>query len=154
MPVTTVDHAGSMTRRMGWRIAVGALVAELVPILALVGLVAAFGPAGQAQANAFAERLGRWVGPIGGAIMCFLGGWWVGRLRPSAGLIPGLALGTLAAGLDVTILVISAVPLEWLFLGSNVGRVIAGALGGAKAGRLNPEGSVPDGGGPETDPAH
>jgi hypothetical protein len=52
-----------------------ALAIEAMAILLLVVMVAAFGPKDPAAAQAYAERMGQWVGPIGGAGLCF---WAVG----------------------------------------------------------------------------
>ena len=46
------------------RLLLGLVIAELVPTLILVALVAAYGPSTEAEAQAYATRLGRWVGPV------------------------------------------------------------------------------------------
>jgi hypothetical protein len=79
------------------RLALGALLAELVPIMILVGLVAALGPTDLNEAQTFAGTLGRWVGPIGGGVATFLVAFWVARSQPSQPLRHGLALGVLTA---------------------------------------------------------
>jgi hypothetical protein len=119
------------------RLVVGALVAEFVPVALLVVLVAVLGPDDAAAATAYAESLGRWVGPIGGAVMTFLAAVWVARPMRSLELRHGVVLGILAALLDVTVLVASGAPFEGLFLISNAGRIIAGTLGGLLASRVS-----------------
>jgi hypothetical protein len=117
------------------RLVQGAVAAELIPILLLITLVAVFGPPDQAQAQAYAARLGQWVGPLAGALMCFLAAWWVTASPRAADIRHGLVLGTFAALLDVTLLVASGSAFQWLFVFSNLGRVLAGALGGAVGAR-------------------
>ncbi len=125
--------------RLRWkRLFTGAIVAELVPILVLVALVAGFGPSEQALAEDYAARLGRWVGPVAGAVTCFVVGWWVARPDHSLGLQHGLALGALTAAIDLTLIVLSGAAFEWLFAASNAGRVLAGMLGGAAGARSRP----------------
>lgn len=65
------------------RIAIAAIAAELLGVLALVVLVTIFGPSGGFEAaQLFAERLGAWVGPISGFLLCLAGGYWVARGAP------------------------------------------------------------------------
>ena len=59
-----------MSIRIG-RILVLAVVIEALAILALVLMVAApLGPSDPDAAQAYAERLGTWVGPIAGFVLC------------------------------------------------------------------------------------
>ena len=51
------------------RLIAGPIAAEVLAILILVCLVAIFGPRNQAQAQAFAEKLGAWVGPLAGVVL-------------------------------------------------------------------------------------
>jgi hypothetical protein len=106
-----------------------------VPVLLLFALVALFGLHDQTEAQAYAAHLGRWVGPIGGAIMTFLAALWVARGAPPFELRHGIVLGVFAALLDVGLLLASGAAFEWIFAASNTGRVVAGTLGGAVAGR-------------------
>ncbi len=115
------------------RITGAALAAEVMPIVLLVGIVAVFGPGEETAAQAFAERQGRWVGPLGGAVACAAAGWWAAR-GGVRGLATGVAVGGIAALLDLGLILASGAPFEWLFAASNAGRVIAGALGGARGG--------------------
>ena len=68
------------TQSIRWgRVIIGGIIAEVAVILILIALVATFGPSESASAQAFAERLGRWVGPIGGALCSFLAAFYVAR---------------------------------------------------------------------------
>ncbi|MES2625649.1 MAG: hypothetical protein V4628_10245 [Pseudomonadota bacterium] len=124
-----------MKLRFG-RIAIAAISAEILGVVALIILVMIFAPAEQDQVQAFAERLGAWVGPISGFLLCVLGGYWVANKSGSP--IPnGVAMGVAAAMLDIAVaLAIGATFAPLLFL-SNAGRVIGGALGGYLASRRN-----------------
>ncbi len=61
------------------RLLPAAIVAEIIPIVILVALVAIFGPGDAAEAEDFAASLGPWVGPLGGALATFLLAIWVAR---------------------------------------------------------------------------
>jgi len=125
--------------KLRWgRVLAGSVIAEVVPIALLVALVAILGPSEQTQAEAYAVRLGRWVGPIAGTVTCFAAAWWAVRPGRSLGLQHGFALGALTAAIDLTLIVASGAPFEWLFAASNAGRVLAGALGGVLGARSNP----------------
>jgi hypothetical protein len=123
-----------MTLRLG-RIAIAAFGAEVLGVLALVVLVAMFGPPGIQAAQPFAERLGAYVGPISGFVLCLLGGWWVGKSATPFELRNGLAVGLAGAVLDIAIASTMASPFQWLLLLSNAGRIAGGTLGGALASR-------------------
>jgi hypothetical protein len=125
--------------RWRWpRIVVAALFSEIVPITLLVAAVFLFGPGTLAADRAFAERTGRWLGPLAGAIMTFFASWWAARTEPAAARRTGVFVGVLAAGTDVSILVAAATPFEWLFVMSNVLRVLAGMAGGVMASHSSP----------------
>ena len=118
-----------MRIRVG-RIIVFALLAEFLAVLALVLIVAVFGPADPDAAAAYAQQLGNWVGPIGGFVFTLLAAWWVARRLTDAQLLHGFLVGVAVAAIDVAILVLSAAEFQWLFVASNVGRIVAGTLGG------------------------
>jgi hypothetical protein len=59
-----------MPLRLG-RVLVAAVIAEVVPIILLVVLVALFGPRERTAAEAYVERLGQWVGPMGGSSFAY-----------------------------------------------------------------------------------
>jgi hypothetical protein len=73
-----------LTQSIRWgRVIIGGIIAEVAVILILIALVSTFGPSEPASAQAFAERLERWVGPIGGALCSFLAAFCVARLLTS-----------------------------------------------------------------------
>ena len=130
-----------MAMQLRWRrILLGLLVAEAVPIGLLIAMVAVFGPREAGQAQAYAASLGRSVGPIAGGIMTFIMSAWAGWPVPALALRHGLALGGLAAALDLSLIFATETPFELLFGVSNAGRVIAGALGGLVAATAGVEG--------------
>jgi hypothetical protein len=118
------------------RLAFAGLAAEAIPILLLIGMVALFGPREPVAAQAYAEKMGRWVGPIAGTLACLAGARWASRDRP---LFQGATVGLIAAAIDIALLVVSGAAFQWLFVLSNLGRVLAGLAGGALARAKNPE---------------
>lgn len=112
------------------RILLAAVTAEVLAILALVVIVFIFGPPDPAEAQAYAERLGLWVGPIAGFVTCLLAGWWVAKILNDGHLLHGLLLGFAVALIDIALLFASGEPFMLIFAASNIGRVIAGGLGG------------------------
>ena len=123
-----------MQIRVG-RILVAAIAVEVLAILVLVVLVALAGPADPEAAEAYAKRLGFWVGPIAGFVLCMIGGWWVARGLAKAQVPNGLVLGLVAAAIDVAILLASGSEFHPVFVISNIGRIVAGTLGGLLAAR-------------------
>jgi membrane glycosyltransferase len=117
------------------RIILAAVVAEVAAIAALIAFVALCGPRDAAAAKEFAERHGVWVGPIGGAVMCFLGGLLVARSVATNRILHGFLVGAATAVIDVALLIAAGAPFQLLFVASNVGRVMAGGLGGWAATR-------------------
>jgi hypothetical protein len=112
------------------RIILAGFIAEALPIVTLVILVAIFGPPDQAGAEEFATRLGSFVGPIGGAFFALLLAFWGAHGVKSRLVLHGLLVGLFAAVLDASILVASAAPFRWIFVLSGIGRIVAGLLGG------------------------
>jgi hypothetical protein len=110
------------------------LLGEILPILTLVLIVIAFGPADEAGSEAFANRAGAWVGPLVGALVTFLASRWAGGVS-SRPLLQGGVIGVGVAAIDLAILFGSGVPFAPLFAVSNGGKVLAGLLGGWMAGR-------------------
>jgi hypothetical protein len=117
------------------RIAIAVIAAEILGVLSLVILVVLFGPSDRTATQAYAERLGFWVGPISGFVFCLLGAFWVARRVIDSHITNGLALGIAAAALDIGILIAIGTPFKPIFALSNVGRVFAGIIGGWLAGR-------------------
>ncbi len=116
------------------RIVMAAVAAEVLGVFALVVLVVLSGPDDQSQTQQFAERLGAWVGPLSGFLLCLLGGYWVARNSGNP-IRNGLCMGVAAALLDLAVaLAIGATFAPLLFL-SNAGRVIGGTVGGYIASR-------------------
>ena len=112
------------------RLIAGAITAEVLAILILVLLVAIFGPRDQAQAQAYAEKLGVWVGPLAGVVLSFLGALWVSRGLTDGRLLHGCLFGLIYALVDVALLVAMQAPFMWLFVASDGGKLLAGAVGG------------------------
>ena len=98
-------------------------------------LVTIFGPPGFAAAQPFAERLGAWVGPISGFVLCLMGGYWVARAAPTSRIQNGLAMGVAAAALDIAIASAIGATFQLLLVISNGGRIVGGTLGGWLASR-------------------
>ena len=117
------------------RLVVGALAAEIAGILVLVSLVAVFGPHEGKAAEAYAEKLGRWVGPLTGIAFGFLGAFLIARPLEKYQLLHGALFGCFQALVDAALLVATQTPFEWLFVVSNLGRIGAAVGGGLWAGR-------------------
>ena len=127
---------------MRWgRIILAVILAELAAVVLLVVLVFLTGPSDPDGATRYAEEIGRWVGPVGGSLATFFAAWWAAR-GSAKPLASGVAVGAIAAVLDVAILLVSADRFDWLFAASNVLRVVAGFLGGrfaaSRGARLAP----------------
>lgn len=112
------------------RIIVTAIAIEVLSIVSLVAVVALTGPGERIAAEAYAQKLGLWLGPLAGFVFCFFGGYWVAKRARYRPVAHGLAVGLATAIIDVVLLVASAPAFSPVFLLSNVGRVVAGALGG------------------------
>ena len=117
------------------RILVGAVAAEAVAIFVLVVLVAILGPRDPNGAQAYAERLGRFVGPFAGAVFGVIGGYLVARGGTGNRILQGALFGLFFALVDVALLIAGQAPFAWLFVISNAGRIIGGTVGGAIAER-------------------
>jgi apolipoprotein N-acyltransferase len=111
------------------RIVVAVIAAELLGVLALVAVVALFGPADAAEAQTYAERMGMWIGPSSGFVLCAIGGWWVAKSVVTDRVMHGLVVGLLAAALDIALLLAAGASVTLVPAMSNVGRVVAGTLG-------------------------
>ena len=117
------------------RTLVTALVVEILAIATLVVAVALFGPSEAEAAQEWAGQTGRWLGPVAGFIFCVFGGWFVARGAAAEHVVHGLLLGAVVAAIDIGLLLAGGSEFETVFVLSNVGRLIAGALGGWLAGR-------------------
>ena len=112
------------------RLVAGAIAAEVLAISILICLVAIFGPKDYGQAQAFAEKLGVWVGPLAGVVLSFLGALWVSRGLTDGHLLHGFLFGLIYALVDVALLVAGQAPFMWLFVASDGGKLLAGIAGG------------------------
>ena len=81
-------------------------------------------------AEAFARRVGAWVGPLVGAATILVMTARAGR-RSTRPVTQGAAVGLVLAGMDVAILAAAGEAFAPLFLASNTGKVLAGAGGGS-----------------------
>lgn len=112
------------------RLILAVIAAEFVPILVLVAIVTAFGPPELGAAQHFAAQMGRWVGPIGGAVCAYLAAYGIGRIAPERALSDGVIVGLSLVALDGIILFAANAPLEWLYVLSNFGKLAAATFGG------------------------
>lgn len=125
-----------MKRQIYWlRLILGALGVEVAAVLLLVILVAAFGPNNAEAARAFADRLGAWVGPVAGSLFTFIGACAIARRLSRDRFLHGVLFGVSVALLDVAILVATRAPFAWVFVFSNLLKLLAGYLGGVCAAR-------------------
>jgi len=121
------------------RVAVGVIVAEVVPLALLVIGVALLSRGSLEADQALALELGMWIGPIGGFVMGFLMAWWAGRVTRRSAIKQGLTIGALLAVTDlVLLLAMGELPWHWLLFVSNGGKIVAGGLGGMVASRSRP----------------
>ena len=118
------------------RIALATIVSELTPILLLVVVVLIYETRGvdPQTRQAFAERVGMWLGPIVGAIATFVVGFFAARGtdRP---LLHGTIIGIAVALLDAVLTMATGAKFVPLFAASWTGRLIAGIAAGLLAAR-------------------
>ena len=117
------------------KLVAGPIAAEVTAILILICLVAIFGPNDAVRAQAYAEKLGAWVGPLAGVVLSFVGALWVSRGLTSGHLLHGFLFGCLYALLDAALIVAAQAPFAWLFVASDAGKLLAGIAGGLVAAR-------------------
>ena len=126
---------GTNRIRIG-RIALATIAGELAPILLLVVVVLIYETRGvDAQTRqAFAERVGMWLGPIAGAIATFGFGFLAARgtERP---LLHGTLVGVAVALFDAVLTLATGAKFIPLFAASWAGRFLAGAAAGLLAAR-------------------
>jgi hypothetical protein len=126
---------GTQGVRIG-RIALATIAGELTPILLLVIVVLMYETTGvDAQTRqAFAERVGMWLGPIAGAISTFGFGFLAARdtHRPR---LHGTLVGVAVALLDAGIIFASGAKFIPLFAASWAGKILAGVVAGRLAAR-------------------
>ena len=115
---------------MRWPLIILAVfLGEALPIAALAVVIAFFGPSDPVAASDYANAMGAWIGPIGGALVVLLGARLVGSgaERPVA---QGAVIGVAVAIIDGALLVLAGAPFAMLFVVSNVGKIVAGIVGG------------------------
>lgn len=115
-----------------------AVAIEAAAVLILILSVALLGPSEPEAARAYAESLGYWLGPTAGFVLCLGGGWLVGRPLRGGQVTRGALLGTIVATIDVAILVGGGAAFQPILVASNLGRIVAGALGGLASSRWAP----------------
>ena len=115
------------------RLILGAIAAEFASIVVLICLVAIFGPNEANAAQKYAEKLGPWVGPIGGAVFSFIGAYRISRSLTRGHLAHGLLFGLFVVAVDVSLLVAMRAPFEWLLVISDLGKIAAATIGGLVA---------------------
>jgi len=123
-----------MAFRLG-RIIIIAIVVEALAIIGLIGIVAVFGPSDPNSAQAYAEEVGYWFGPVVGIVLCIAGGWFVARRLKQHQVLNGLVLGAIVAAIDVALLVAGGATFQLIFIASNIGKLLAGSIGGWLASR-------------------
>jgi hypothetical protein len=118
------------------RIALATIAGELTPILLLVIVVLVYETSGvDAQTRqAFAERVGMWLGPIAGAISTFAFGFLAARgtERP---LLNGTLVGVAVAVLDAILIFAPGYKFIPLFAFAWSGKILAGVMAGLLAAR-------------------
>ena len=118
------------------RIALATIAGELAPILLLVVVVLIYETRGvdPQTRQAFADRVGMWLGPIVGAISTFGFGFLAARgtHRP---LLHGTLIGVAVALIDAVLIFASGMKFIPLFAASWAGRLLAGVAAGLLAAR-------------------
>jgi hypothetical protein len=118
------------------RVALATIAGELTPILLLVVVVLLYETRGvdPHTRQAFAERVGMWLGPIAGAIATFGFGFLAARGtdRPR---LHGTLVGVSVALLDAALIFAPGATFIPLFAASWAGKVLAGAAAGRLAAR-------------------
>ena len=121
--------------RLG-RVALATIAGELAPILLLVVVVLIYETRGvDAQTRqAFAERVGMWLGPIAGAISTFGFGFLAAR-RTDRPVFHGTLVGIAVAVLDAVLIFAPGAKFIPLFAASWAGKILAGVAAGVLAAR-------------------
>lgn len=118
------------------RITLATIGGELTPILLLVIVVLLYETTGvDAQARqAFAERVGMWLGPIAGAIATFGFALWAARGTDQP-VLHGAIVGLAVAAIDAVLTMATGAKFIPLFAASWAGRLAAGIAAGLLAAR-------------------
>lgn len=112
------------------RVVITAVVVEALAIISLVGIVALLGPSDPELAPAYAQKVGYWFGPVAGFGLCLAGGWFVARYLTHHQIRNGFALGATVAAIDIALILVMGASFQVIFVASNVGRLLAGTIGG------------------------
>jgi hypothetical protein len=118
------------------RIILAGVIAEIIPIVILVLIIAIMSTGDAGADQELAKRFGTFVGPIAGAATAFIFAIWVARPVKTGHLLHGFLLGLFIALLDASLLVAGSTEFQWLFVFSGLGRIVAGTLGGLVASRV------------------
>jgi hypothetical protein len=126
---------GTTGIRIG-RITLATIAGELAPILLLVVVVLIYETRGvdPQTRQAFAERVGMWLGPIAGAISTFGVGFLAAR-NTGRPLLHGTLVGVAVAVLDAALTLATGAKFIPLFAASWAGRFLAGVAAGVLAAR-------------------
>jgi hypothetical protein len=106
------------------------LVVELIQVGIVLAFVAAFAPSDEAMN--FASRLTRFTVPTVGTLAGFFAAAKIGR-RSSMPVQQGLLLGAVLAVADTALILISGMTFAWIFVLSNVMKIMGSGAGGALA---------------------
>ena len=126
---------GSNGSRIG-RITLATIASELTPILLLVIVVLIYETRGvdPQTRQAFAERVGMWLGPIAGAIATF-GFSFLAARGTDRPLLHGAIIGVAVAVLDAVLIFAPGAKFIPLFAFSWAGKILAGVMAGLLAAR-------------------
>jgi hypothetical protein len=118
------------------RITLATIASELTPILLLVVVVLIYETRGvdPQTRQAFAERVGMWLGPIVGGISTFGFGFLAAR-RTDRPRLHGILIGVAVALLDAALIFASGAKFIPLFAVSWAGKILAGVAAGLLAAR-------------------
>ena len=90
---------------------------------------------GEAEFQAFSDRVGTYVGVVGGAVAAFLFALWVGRTIRADFLVNGFLVGCVAALLHIGVLAGAGAQWQIAYVIADVLKLVGGALGGYVAQR-------------------
>jgi hypothetical protein len=117
---------------------IAGLLTEVCVVLVIVVLVTGYKYAlspTDAAYQAFANRVGYYIGVFGGALLAFLFALWVSRALKTDFLINGFLAGCVAVLLHVGLLVASRTEFQAVYAFADALKLGGGALGGYLAQR-------------------
>lgn len=106
------------------------LVVEVVQVVLVLAFVAAFAPGDEALV--FAGRLTTFILPTIGTLAGFFAAAKIG-MRSSMPVQQALLLGAALAVLDTAIILLAGITFGWIFVLSNVMKIMGSGAGGALA---------------------